>query len=416
MSRYKTIIFSLILTLIVPQTIYAASSPFSTNVINNIQIGDISIKLEEFQLDADNSLIPYENNKIVLPGQHVDKIVRITNMANEAWVRAKVSYTSEDGIEDMSEELITLDDGKWKKIGDYYYYTEPLKNKQDINFINAVCIPPEWDGDYADKSFSIIISADAVQKDNFTPDFNSTDPWFGTVIETCVHSSFNDTSAGTDKFSVTFEGGAEGLVRVGDDFFSNFGNLMPGDVVEDKVSIKNNYHRTVDISFHTEDVSEDDVLGKIQLQIMDGDKVLYAGPMKRYLSNEILIAHLRNGEEKEINFKLSVPDDLNNPYALATTKTKWVFKASVRFSGGSSGGGSGSVSGENNIKHNESNPIIIPFPEALLQIKEKTGDIINSLPKLGDTNIAVYGMAVMLLSGLGIFILTRKKKEEQDED
>jgi len=185
--RHKIFLLAVMLSLLAAGTSYAATS-YETEVINNVGIGDISIGLEEFELD-------------------------------------------ESGIEGLSDYMVTLDSNQWVKVGDYYYYIVPVDKDVSIDFVKEVRIPTEWDESYADKSFSIVVTADAVQADNFTPDFKSDDPWFGTVIETCVHTSYTSVQAEDEAFSVVFEGGAEGLVRTGDDFFANWGELMPGDTV-----------------------------------------------------------------------------------------------------------------------------------------------------------------------------------------
>ncbi|MFR3808776.1 MAG: hypothetical protein ACLTX3_07460 [Lachnospiraceae bacterium] len=75
---------------------------------------------------------------------------------------------------------------------------------------------------YSDQKMELHFTADAVQIKNFTPDFDSDDPWFGTVIEKSITDEYIIPGEKHDLFSVSYEGGAEGLVKVGDDFFSNW--------------------------------------------------------------------------------------------------------------------------------------------------------------------------------------------------
>lgn len=208
-NETKIFLLAALLSLLAAGTASAATS-YETEVINNVGIGDISISLEEFELDENGNEVPYENDKVVLPGQKVDKIVRITNEANTAWIRAKLEYTSDDGIRGLSDHMVTLDSDEWIKAGDYYYYLEPVEKDSFIDFVREVRIPTEWDESYADKSFSIIVTADAVQTDNFTPDFTSEDPWFGTVIETCVHTVYSPVQAGRLHFPWHLKEGQKG--------------------------------------------------------------------------------------------------------------------------------------------------------------------------------------------------------------
>lgn len=418
--RHRAIMLGIILSLAAPQIVHAGTAGYQTEVINSVTIGDISISLEEFEPGTGGSLVPYENGKIVLPGQKIDKIVRITNQANRAWVRARLEYTSDDGIKGMSDSAVSISGEKWVKANGYYYYTEPLGEKETVEFINAVRIPTEWDGSYAEKSFSVVVSADAVQESNFTPDFKSGDPWFGTVVEACTHTAYDPSYAGAGQFSVSFEGGAEGLVKVGDDFFSNFGELMPGDTVSDKVEIKNGYSRPVTVGFKTETVADDALLRALRLEIKKQDEMLYAGTMDGAVKDRVVIADLKSGESTELTYTLHVPAELDNSYAMSGTRTKWVFTAEVKGhgAGGGSGGGSGSPSRGPSARPGGGQvimPIIKPFPEIVHQVREKTEEILQAIPKLGDGNGAVCLMAISIISGAGAVLLarsrTRRKKD-----
>lgn len=423
--RKRIFLLASFLSLLAAGTSSAAAS-YETEVINNVGFGDVSIGLEEFELDEDGNEIPYENDKLVIPGQKVDKIVRITNQANTAWIRAKLEYTSDDGIKGLSDHMVTLADlDGWIKAGDYYYYTGPVEKDASIEFTKEVRIPAEWDGSYADKSFSIVITADAVQTANFTPDFTSQDPWFGTVIETCVHTSYDPAQAGNEAFSVVFEGGADGLVKTGEDFFSNWGELMPGDTMSDKVQVKNTYSRPVTIYFRTETVADDMLLKALQLEIKNGDTVIYSGTMDGAITDKVTLAYLRYGEDAELTYTLHVPAELNNAYALSATKTKWVFSAQLKSSGGGGGGGgssSGSGGGSNDnsgrpgVSQNQGNTGDQDIqPPQDQDIFNKIIDVIRKLPDTGDDNMGLYAFLVMVASGTGVIVLWRWKKKEEDE-
>lgn len=411
-----------------PLTAFAAVSTYETEVINTVGVGDVNISLSEYELDDNGNEIPYENQKQVLPGQKVDKIVRITNKANTAWIRAKLEYTSADGINRLSDEMVSLSSDRWIKAGDYYYYKEALDKNASIDFIDKVMIPPEWDESYAEKSFSIVVTANAVQTKNFTPDFTSDDPWFGTVIETCVHSAYDTKNVGQQDFSVSFEGGAEGLVKVGDNFFGNWGTLMPGDVVTDTVDVKNSYHKPVTMYFRTETIADDILLKALKLQIKNGEAIIYDGTLDGVIQDHIKLAYLKPEETATLTYTLTVPAKLNNEYAMASTKTKWIFFAELRTSSGGGGGGSvdGSYSGGNTPPGgpgepdhtNQTNPpnntdANKGIENTLPDIIEKTKEWVDKhIPKMGDTNIAYYALGAMGISALGIVALNRKRREK----
>ena len=49
----------------------AYAGEYTTEVTNNVTLGDVSISLSEYELDEDGKEVPYQNDKQVLPGQTV---------------------------------------------------------------------------------------------------------------------------------------------------------------------------------------------------------------------------------------------------------------------------------------------------------------------------------------------------------
>ena len=414
----------------------AYAGEYTTEVTNSVTLGDVSISLSEYEPDEDGKEVPYQNDKQVLPGQTVDKIVRITNNANASWIRVKAEYTSEEGLDSLSDNELTLADGDWEKIGDYYYYKKPVAKDESVDFLKRVKIPASWDSTYAEKGFSMILTADAVQEANFTPDWNAGDPWFGTVIETCVHTSYDPKLAGNQTFSVMFENGADGLVKTEEDFFSNWTSLMPGDTVSGQVALKNNYRRTVTMYFKTETIADDALLKALHLEIKNGDTVLYSGAMDGAITEKVKIASLAMNEEAVLTYTVSVPKELNNSYALSKTQTKWIFSAYMSSSSGGGGGGSHKTTGGGSSNYGPGmtqgttgqnqtgetgstgqtpEPGPIPIPEPIKQL----------IPKLGDSNFwqGVFVTAAAGLIGMAVFGKNekdkkkdRKKKEGSHED
>lgn len=416
----------------------AYAGEYTTEVTNNVTLGDVSISLSEYELDEDGKEIPYQNDKQVLPGQTVDKIVRITNNANASWIRVKAEYTSEEGLDSLSDEELTLADGNWEKIGNYYYYKKPVAKDESVDFLKRVKIPASWDSTYAEKGFAIILTADAVQEANFMPDWNASDPWFGTVIETCVHTSYDPKIAGNQAFSVVFENGADGLVKTGEDFFSNWASLMPGDTVSGQVTLKNSYRRTVTMYFKTETIADDAFLKALHLEIKNGDTVIYSGTMDGAVTERVKIASLAMNEEAILTYTVSVPKELNNSYALSKTQTKWIFSAYMSSSSGGGGGGGGhKTTGGGGSNYGPGMTQETAGQETGQGQTEETGrdpgpdhssipdQIIQLIPKLGDSNFwqGVFVTAAAGLVGTAVFGKNdknkrkdRKKEEDSHED
>ena len=66
----------------------------SVTVTNHISVGDINISLRELE-KKDGREMKYQDRRIVLPGDEISKIPRITNHSEPCWVRVKISYTDD---------------------------------------------------------------------------------------------------------------------------------------------------------------------------------------------------------------------------------------------------------------------------------------------------------------------------------
>lgn len=84
---------------------------------------------------------------------------------NVAWIRAKLTYESEDdeGFEGLGDEMITFSSDKWKKSGAWYYYEDPVKDGEKIRFIDGVRIPEDWTNDVDNKGFRIIVTVEVAE-------------------------------------------------------------------------------------------------------------------------------------------------------------------------------------------------------------------------------------------------------------
>ena len=92
--------------------------------------------------------IPYQNSKMVLPGQEISKIPRITNCAQPCWIRVRLVYENSmegpDGVEGLSDWNLYGMSKDWVKIGNYYYYTKILENfqiKKEVEHLFSILRP-----------------------------------------------------------------------------------------------------------------------------------------------------------------------------------------------------------------------------------------------------------------------------------
>lgn len=357
----------------------------SISVENRIQFGDIDISLKEYQVDKNGWEHLYRDHTLVSPGDTISKIPRITSLAQPCYVRARITHSSSPINSDListdtdacgeslpvisdwgsaqnhsvssdpglsqnaipsadsviqaleyadflsDENIIGLSED-WIRIGDYYYYKNILNPHQSVDLFHGVSIPEEWDNSHAKQELSLNIQIDAIQSDNFSPDFASQNPWGDEEIEICVHSG--DRSALVNPYTtmyVEFEGNSHKLVAVPSDFFSNIGTAMPGDQLSDTVLLKNTTKGNAELFFHTAlpdtlTREQKDLLKQIALSISLEGNELYRGDLESAsLHSDISLGTYPSQSTKNFDFTLTIPPELKNQYALADTIVRWVF-------------------------------------------------------------------------------------------
>ena len=302
----------------------------SVTVTNHISVGDINISLRE---KKDGREMKYQDRRIVLPGDEISKIPRITNHSEPCWVRVKISYTDDlEGLDGLDDRNLTGMSPRWIRKGEYFYYTRKLEQGDSVDIFTGVTVPSQWDESYQDKKLGITIVADAVQAANFAPDFRAMSPWGNQKILRCIHDTDGlvvQKKSPVD-LNVEFEGNAHKLIAAPEDFFAGFSAAMPGDVLEDSVKIKNATENTAEIFFRTsaecKSVKDQEFLKKLKLVIsMDGKK-LYSGDLLAVsLNKAVSLGIFQPGKSGEMKFQITVPSELNNDFALRNGDVKWIF-------------------------------------------------------------------------------------------
>ncbi|MDO5337204.1 MAG: hypothetical protein Q4E89_07050 [Eubacteriales bacterium] len=310
-----------------------ASFEDSVEVTNFLSMGDVQISLAEYELEEEGTEIPYTNSVQIMPGDTISKIPRITNEGEPCWIRARVLYTnSMEEEEGLEASLLLGVSPKWKRQGEYFYYTQVLKNGESADLFKAVEIPWKWTEVHTKQELSITVEADAVQAVHFQPDFSAASPWGDIDVEVCVHERNGRIVDAAEKVElcVEFEGEAHRLVAVPLDFFQNFSDAMPGDELCDKVLIKNTTQEEAEIFFRTglEEMTreEQEFLEKLELRLSYAGRLLYSGNLAaREADSDISLGTFSPGEEGSLSFCILVPPELGNAYALRQGRVKWIF-------------------------------------------------------------------------------------------
>ncbi len=301
-------------------------------VTNRIALGDVNISLNEYERKSGTE-VSYTNPKVVLPGDVISKIPRITNHGEACWVRARIFYENDrKELEAFSDKNLMGIPSEWVKRGEYFYYTEILKPKETATIFQELEVPQDWTEEHSSQKLQVNIQADAIQAANFQPDFNDMSPWGNQEIELCIHEENGKTVSEKEKvkLSVEFNGSAHKLLAVPEDFFANVGTAMPGDVFRDSAAISNTTQNTAELFFHTGLVCQRadrmDLLKKLKLTISMDGRIIYSGDLQaEKLKSDISLGKFQPGQEGTLDFTVSVPKELKNAYALRDTAVKWYF-------------------------------------------------------------------------------------------
>lgn len=315
-------------------------------VQNKLSLGCVDISMQQMHMTDDGKTVePCEENHTVsvIPSQTVPGISRITCTESPCYLRAKLSWVTEGPKGLSDEDIFTISENDisgipdtWIKRGEYYYYTKCLNNSEYVDFINNITISPDYTERTPDQKLLIDVDVDAIQAENFTPNFSSDDPWFGQEIIKNVKTRSNgytEDSYSEKGMKITFEGNARKLMSSTDDFFSSFGEMMPGDTLNGKILVKNTTGDVQDISFRMTMPekylrSSYDLLSLIGLKVMNGKETVYEGTVAdAYKAGDINLGRYKKGGSSQLSFELKVSEKINSRLALADGRTIWTFSA-----------------------------------------------------------------------------------------
>lgn len=235
--------------------------------------------------------------------------------------------------------------------------------------------------------------------------------------------------------SVTYEGGAEKFVFLQgseytdtDLFGDDFKDVMPGDTVTEKITVKNNYKGSDYVKIYMRAAAHDengnpltysevyentdgkdqagieeqrdetvvtmtDFLSKLSMTVKQGDKVLFEASPDELdgLKDNVLIAKLGKGASTELTVELNVPIELGNEYANRVGEVDWVFVVEER--------------------NNPSNPEEPEEPEIYPYVP-----VITAPTKTGDNaNIAVW-VTVLVAAVAAAAGIAKKRKQKMGKN
>ncbi len=136
---------------------------------------------------------------------------------------------------------------------------------------------------------------------------------------------------------VRYEGGAEEFIFLpgsafsDSDLFEGFKGVMPGDVISQRITIRNTSDKEVRIFLRADPVEEKhrDFLSRMNLQVSTRDGQIFDAATSEtgQLTENTLLGTFKQGGNTELMLTLTVPYDLGNDFMATMGIVPWVFLA-----------------------------------------------------------------------------------------
>lgn len=325
-NRQTVIITGVIILTLLFCSVYAAKT-YELTFNNNFQTGSVDIDIEQYEVLGDGTE-QIVNGGVVMPNQDVSYIPRVTNPRSEGYVRVKAQII-------MDKEIplpITLNNiyglnSNWVQRGEYFYCTKVLDTGETSDIFQGIHIPEEWTQETA-SGFTIELTADVIQDDNFEPDFDAALPWGSVDIEQAKEVDNLDynvahkiTSSPTWKYT-----SSKGLETKTEDLFKNFDYYMAGDSYKDTLTMQNKSKHDIKVYFRTDNLPSD-LLAQMDLKIYCNGKKVYEGDLySSSLDEWAELTIIGAGEDQEFTFEVSLPKESKNYYSVLKDKVVWKFR------------------------------------------------------------------------------------------
>ena len=135
--------------------------------------------------------------------------------------------------------------------------------------------------------------------------------------------------------SVTYEGGAEKFVFLpgseysDTDLFENFKGVLPGDILTQRITVKNTADSQVRLYMRAEPVEEShrDFLSRLNIQVSCKDEEIFdaAASETAQLTENTLLGTFKRAGSTELVVTLTVPIDLGNEFMCTMGIVPWTF-------------------------------------------------------------------------------------------
>ena len=182
------------------------------------------------------------------------------------------------------------------------YCTKILELGKKTEVFQAFELPADWNqSGIAKDTIQIHLRVDAIQSDNFEPDFESESPWGNVEVQEAVEPEdgyqFRILETGEGHCEVYVEG--DQIITAPDQFFSELGDMEPGDTLKGTIAVQNANEYEEELYLKIQPESEKKFLQHANLRITseDGD-VFYDGALISDVLNQFHYLKSYGSEEE----------------------------------------------------------------------------------------------------------------------
>ncbi len=319
-NKIKTVIIVIILLIVMSVSgVYALTESSKLSTENTFSTTNgVDIELAEY-LNSEEYNVEQEE---VEPGIVRPISAIVENRGMDAYLRIKINLLFDNVKQEDISSCVTLN-SNLEKVGDYYYLKDIFKSKDIETIFDSINIPNNTN---VKERVELQIIAQAIQSENFTPDYNKTDPWENQVIKEKKIGIINNPDEEED-IKIIYEGDADKDVNISDTFFKDVDKLVPGSEVVEKVKITNSskepekYYLNLNLKNFTQ--SERKLLKNIKFYIKQNNNILLENNLSDITN--LNITNLKKGEEKDIELVIEMPKELDNDYSKIVGKLEWKF-------------------------------------------------------------------------------------------
>lgn len=293
---------------------------------NNIRTSDVQVRVQQLR-ETDEGLKEISGSTACMPGEKSSYVPRVTVLGQESYVRLHLLAEANEGsdVSIGAGDAYGIND-EWIVRGGWLYCTRSLKPGEYSDVMEGIRVP-QVTGGKEFTGFRTVITADAIQAANFTPDFNSEQPWGPVTIQASrSQGTVAVREAAQSKghlLSLNSDGSSECSAE---DLFAGFGDLMPGDLREDKLTIRNGSGKKTAVYFRT-DNKPSELLARTGLRIECGGNLIYEGDLlSAELQKPVELAALEPGQSIDFRYRLKFPEDADNSFQDLGRSVRWIFE------------------------------------------------------------------------------------------